>query len=108
VNAASEVVGITTAVIRGVAEGVGFATSIDTAKPIAAELVEKGRAERGFPDVSPVEITPSLTETFDLPVERGLAIQRVQAGGPADRAGETVSIEFYRSGQRQTLETTLG
>ena len=47
VNSAAEVVGITTQVIRGTAEGLGFAISIDTAKPIIQELIAKGQVERG-------------------------------------------------------------
>src|SRR3990170_1099492 len=43
VNARGEVVGITTAVIRGQAEGIGLAISIDSARPIVEELIDKGR-----------------------------------------------------------------
>jgi S1-C subfamily serine protease len=88
VNVRGEVIGITTAVIRGVAEGVGFAISVDTVKPIAAELIDKGRVERGFLGIRQlVTVTPSLAEQFDLPVDRGVAFQGLVPDGPAQRAG---------------------
>ncbi len=87
VNTAGEVVGITTAVIRGVAEGVGFAISIDTAKPIAAELMAKGRVERGRLGVSIVPITASLADRLGLPVDYGVGLRSVEPGGPAAQAG---------------------
>ena len=87
VNARGEVVGITTAVIRGQAEGIGLAISIDSARPIVEELIDKGRVDRGFLGVSIVEITPSLADNFDLAVDYGVGLRDVQAGGPASAAG---------------------
>ncbi|MBI1886273.1 MAG: trypsin-like peptidase domain-containing protein [Chloroflexi bacterium] len=87
VNDQGEVIGITTAVIRGDVEGVGFAISIDTAKPIVAELIREGRVERGFLGITFLDVTPSLAQDFDLPVEAGVGIRAVEDGSPADRAG---------------------
>ncbi|TMB69902.1 MAG: PDZ domain-containing protein [Chloroflexi bacterium] len=82
-----EVVGITTAVIRGNAEGIGLAISMETAQPIVKELIDKGRVQRGFLGVTIQEITPSLAEQFNLSVDHGVGIRSVQPGGPADKAG---------------------
>ena len=87
VNDRGEVVGITTAVIRGQAEGIGLAISIDSAEPIVQELIDEGQVDRGFLGVSIVEITPSLAESFDLAVDQGLGLEDVQIGGPAGDAG---------------------
>jgi S1-C subfamily serine protease len=87
VNMYGEVVGITTQVIRGTAEGIGFAISIDTAKPIIQELIDKGRVERGYLGTSLVNITPSIAEQFSLAVDSGVGIGSVQDGSPAERAG---------------------
>jgi S1-C subfamily serine protease len=87
VNMYGEVVGITTQVIRGTAEGIGFAISIDTAKPIIQELIDNGRVERGYLGTSLVNITPSIAEQFNLAVDSGVGIGSVQSGSPADRAG---------------------
>src|SRR6266542_324276 len=87
VNLNGEVVGITTAVIRGEAEGIGLAISMQTAQPIVQELIDKGRVERGFLGVTIQEIGPSLAQQFNLSVDHGVGIRSVQPGSPADKAG---------------------
>ncbi len=87
VNLEGEVVGITTAVIRGNAEGIGLAISIDTAEPVIQELISNGRVNRGVLGVTIQEITPSLAQQFDLAVDHGVGVRSVQANGPADKAG---------------------
>ncbi len=139
VNGRGEVVGITTAVIRGQAEGIGLAISIDSARPIVEELIDKGEIDRGLLGITIVEITPALAESFNLPVDHGIGLRDVQAGGPADRgglesgdvivdlagqemnnsgdlfqaltdhrAGETVTVGFYRGETLMSAEVTLG
>lgn len=138
-NAQGEVVGITTAVIRGEAEGIGLVIAIDTAKPIIDELIDNGQVDRGMLGVTITEITPSLAAQFGLAVEQGVGLQAVQPGAPADdaglqegdiivevegeeitnsgelfqaltenRAGETVTVEFFRGDARMSAEVTLG
>jgi serine protease Do len=87
VNSAAEVVGITTQVIRGTAEGLGFAISIDTAKPIIQELIAKGRVERGTLGIRLINITPEIAQEYDLPVETGVGIGSLNPAGPAAQAG---------------------
>ncbi len=92
-NMKGEVIGITTAIITqsqsGVlAQGIGLAIAIDTAKPIIDELIAKGEVDRGFLGVrGMVQITPSLKEQFGLAVDRGIGIQQVVANSPAAKAG---------------------
>ncbi len=91
-NMRGEVIGITTAIIAqaepGVqAQGIGLAISSNMAKPIVQEIISKGRVERGVLGIVPVQITPSLSQALNLPVDRGIGLDRVQAGGPAARAG---------------------
>jgi len=88
VNMRGEVVGITTAVIRGsLVEGLGFAIPIDLARSIIEELIAKGKVERAYLGILVVDVTPSLARELDLPVEKGVGVQDVVPGGPADRAG---------------------
>lgn len=139
VNRHGEVVGITTAVIRGQAEGIGLVISIDSARPIVEELIREGQVDRGFLGVTILEITPSLAVSFDLGVDHGIGLRDVQAEEPADeaglepgdviveiagreisnsgdlfralaehRAGETVTVKFYRGDDLKTTEVTLG
>jgi len=87
VDADGEVVGITTAVIRGDAEGIGLAIAIDTAEPVIQELIDDGVVNRGFLGITIQEITPSLAQQFDLAVDHGVGIRSVEPGSPADAAG---------------------
>jgi serine protease Do len=93
VNAAGDVIGITTAVIRGDqssanAEGIGLAISIDSAKPIIQDLIDNGSVQRAIIGLRQmVQITASLQAQLNLPVDRGVGIGELAAGGPADVAG---------------------
>lgn len=92
VNAAGEVIGINTAVIRGggsAAEGIGLAIAIDTAKPIIEALRTGGipPSERPFLGVSSQDLTPEIRENIDSPANAGAVIAEVVPGSAADEAG---------------------
>ncbi len=80
------VIGINTAIIRG-AQNIGFAISIDLAKPIIEELLANGRIERGFLGVQFTDITPSLASSLDLPADVGVGLVDVEPGSPAADGG---------------------
>jgi S1-C subfamily serine protease len=77
VDTFGEVIGITTAVIRGdnsanaAPQGIDLAISIDSAKPIIQDLINNGKVQRGLLGVSFVQITDSLKAQFNLPVGQG-------------------------------------
>ena len=88
VNLEGEVVGINTAKVTAVeVSGVGFAVSADTARPVVAELIEKGYVSRPYLGVSLVTVTPAIARSYDLATEEGAMIYQVVAGTPADIAG---------------------
>ena len=92
VNAAGEVIGINTAVIRGgmsEAEGIGLAIAIDTAKPIIEALRKGGipAGERPFLGVSSEELTPEIRENIETPARAGAVVAEVVPGSAADAAG---------------------
>ncbi len=86
VNLRGEVVGINTAVIPS-AQGIGFAISVNGAKPVARELLERGKVVRPWLGISPITITPGLAASYDLPAEEGVLIAKVEGGSPAAKAG---------------------
>jgi serine protease Do len=88
INPKAEVIGINTAVIPS-AQGIGFAIAINSAKPIAKELLEKGKVVRPWVGIAPISITRALAATYDLPVEEGVFVAKVEKGGPAAKAGLT-------------------
>ena len=92
VNAAGEVIGINTAVIRGgmsEAEGIGLAIAIDTAKPIIEALRKGGipAADRAFLGVSSQDLTPEVRDNIETPANAGAVVAEVVPGSAADAAG---------------------
>ncbi len=84
-NINGEVVGINTA-IRGGAQGLGFATPINTAKRLLPQL-KQGKVVRGYLGMTITEIGEKDRKAFNLPDVRGALVQSVEQGKPADRAG---------------------
>jgi S1-C subfamily serine protease len=88
VSSAGEVIGVNTAIIAA-AQGICFATSIDTAKLVVGQLLRHGRVRRGYIGVAG-QNTPlprRLVRHFELPVESGVRVMSVEAGSPAAAAG---------------------
>ena len=138
VNAFGQVVGINTAIVAQ-AQNIGFSISIDLVRPLAQEIIEKGRVERGYLGVNVVDVTPALNEAEGLGVDQGVAIAGVGPDSPAEkaglrprdvivrignrdvgnngellqaltvfRAGDRVTVEFFRDGERRQTEVVLG
>jgi serine protease Do len=92
INAAGQVIGINTAIVRGsqtgaVAEGLGFSIASNTVKEVSAQIIQFGKVRRPYLGVQWVPVDPQVASAYDLPVEYGAYIQEVEPGTPADRAG---------------------
>jgi S1-C subfamily serine protease len=95
------VIGINTAVLRGPAEGLGFAVPINVARDVARQIVSGQRVQRGYMGVGLVNITPELRSRFNLPTGTGVIIDEVEEGSPASLAGlRTGDIITAVDGQR--------
>ena len=97
-NSRGEVIGINSAIYTpsGTTAGIGFAIPISTARQIAEDLITEGRVRRATMGIEARVLTPAVAEALRLPVSEGLLIERVNAGGPAERAG-------LRGGDRQAI-----
>jgi len=84
-NINGEVIGINTA-IRGGAQGIGFATPINTAKTLLPQL-KQGKVTRGYLGMQIQDVDESIREAFNLPEARGALVQNVDEGKPAAKAG---------------------
>ncbi|HEX8171178.1 MAG TPA: Do family serine endopeptidase [Thermoanaerobaculia bacterium] len=135
-NIAGDVIGINTAIRGGGAQGIGFATPINTARTLLPQL-KQGKVVRGYLGMSITDVTEETREAFNLTEARGALVQAVEPGKPADRAGvkhgdvvveidgrqirnnrelidyisylpvgTNVRITVIRNGQRQTLTAT--
>ena len=88
VTSRGEVIGVNTAVIRG-AQGICFATAINTAKFVAARLIRDGFIRRGHIGIAAqdVPLPRRVVRFHNLPVESGLRVEEVQPSSPAAAAG---------------------
>jgi serine protease Do len=60
---------------------------INTAREVIRQIEENGEVQHAFLGLSGGTITPDLAEALKLPVEKGVLINEVVEGGPADKAG---------------------
>lgn len=87
-NAEGEVVGMNTAVIYP-AQGICFATPINTVKWVAGMLMKQGRVRRAFLGLAGqnVPILRKIVRYYDLEPESGILVISVEPGSPAEKAG---------------------
>ncbi len=89
IDAAGRVIGINSQIEAGSGGGnvgIGFAVPIDTAKQILPALKQDGTVERAYLGITSLTIDGSVAAA-NLPTERGVLVQTVQQGSPAEKAG---------------------
>ncbi len=88
VNSRGEVIGVNTAIIP-FAQGICFATAIDTAKWVVEQLLRFGRVRRGYLGVAGATIPVSrrAVRFHDLAAESGVRVESIEQGGTAKPAG---------------------
>jgi S1-C subfamily serine protease len=88
INSRGEVIGVNTAVILP-AQGICFATAINTAKFVAAQLIKDGRVRRSYIGVAgqAVPLHRRLVRYHNLAVETGVLVVSTEPGGPSSKAG---------------------
>ena len=136
VNMNGEVVGINTAIVGHVYQGIGFAIPSDLAKKVYGLLKSSGI--RGWAGVGVHDLTKTLADEFGVKDTQGALLARVIDDSPAEKAGlkpgdvvvkwesetiansndlriaiaktqpgATVRIEFYRGEERRSLTITV-
>jgi S1-C subfamily serine protease len=88
VNSRGEVIGVNTAVIYP-AQGICFAIAVDTAKFVAAQLIQSGRVRRSYIGVAAnsVPLGRRTVRYHRLTQSAGVRIASVEPKSPAARAG---------------------
>ena len=88
VTSYGEVVGVITGAIMP-AQGICFATAINTAKYVSMRLMREGRVRRSYIGIGGhnVAISRPVVRHLQLPVEGGVMVESVKGRGPAGRAG---------------------
>ena len=89
-NRLGEVIGINTQIISrsGINAGVGMAVPVNTARRVVPDLIEHGEYEHSWLGISGRDLDPTQAKLTDLPDgTKGVYIDQVQDGSPADKAG---------------------
>lgn len=81
-----KVIGINTAIIAS-AQGIGFAIPTNLAAGIIEQLKEKGSVVRGWLGITMKDIDKDLADYLKLPETKGVLVESVVKGDPADKAG---------------------
>src|SRR5439155_1956813 len=88
VNSRGEVIGVNTAMILP-AQGISFATSIDTAKFVASRLIRDGKFSRSYIGLAGqnVPLPRRIVRYYNLAVESGILIVSFEGNSPARKGG---------------------
>ena len=88
VNMAGEVIGTTSVKMSAVGvEGMGYAISINSAKPVIQELIHQGYVTRPWLGVSLYTVDSFVAAANKLSVDKGAVIVEVLPNSPAEDAG---------------------
>lgn len=88
-DARGNLVGINTAILsqNGGSIGIGLAIPASMAKAVMEQIIKSGAVTRGWIGVGLQPITPEIAESFKLGAVRGVIINEIVRGGPADKGG---------------------
>jgi serine protease Do len=83
------VIGVNTAIYSptGGSVGIAFAVPADLAKPVIAQLRDKGAVTRGWAGLEIQSLTPDIAEGLGLAKPQGALVAETVPGGPAAKAG---------------------
>jgi S1-C subfamily serine protease len=90
IDSAGEVIGINSQIQTGGSNGnvgIGFAVPINTAREVVQQIEQHGKVEHAYVGISGGSVTPAVAKALKLPVEKGVLVNEVTKGGPADKAG---------------------
>ena len=89
INMRGEVIGINSQIYSrsGGYMGISFAVPIDEAMRVSDQLKSAGKVTRGRIGVQIGELTKEVAESLGLAKAHGALVQKVEAGGPAEKAG---------------------
>jgi len=100
-NSRGEMIGINTMIFSpsGGSVGIGFAVPVETAKRVVPDLIRFGKVQRGWIDITPVQLFPALVRYANLPVSQGILVSEVAPGSNAEKAGLRGGREAVRYGR---------
>jgi serine protease Do len=105
VNALGQVVGINTFILTpsGGSIGIGFAIPAKTAVQVARDIIKYGQPRPIWIGITLTPIAPLVAQQLGLSTNRGLLVQSLDAGSPAERAGMALGDFIVEINGRQVL-----
>lgn len=119
-DAEGNVIGVNTAILspNGGSIGIAFAIPASTARPVIAQLRERGSVRRGQLGVQIQPVTDEIAKAIGLENTKGALVASVTKGSPAEKAGleagdvilryDGQAIDTMRALPRQVANTTIG
>jgi 2-alkenal reductase len=88
-NVRGEVIGVNTAIRSesGTFEGVGYAVPANAVARVIPALIANGRYQHPWMGIGMFDVSPLLSEEFQLGARQGVLVTEVQPRSPADQAG---------------------
>jgi Do/DeqQ family serine protease len=89
INTAGELIGINSQILSpsGGSIGIGFAIPSNMAQTVMDQLSKSGKVRRGQLGVGIQPLTPEIAASMSIPNVKGILINSVTPGSPAERAG---------------------
>jgi 2-alkenal reductase len=92
VDLVGEVIGVNTLIVRStgsgdVAEGLGFAIPVNTARAVAEQIIQKGYFARPYMGIRFQPVNPDIAARYNLAAQWGVYVTQVVSGSPAEQAG---------------------
>jgi 2-alkenal reductase len=104
------VVGINTLIVGRssggvVAEGLGFAMSINTVREVADQLIATGHVARAYLGIGYQSVTPQVASYYGLSVSSGILITSIAAKSPAAQGGLQVGDVVLQIGEQKISDS---
>lgn len=107
VDAQGRIVGINTAIVGDVFQGISFAIPSNEARHVYERLRAKGRVERGWLGVDLEDVNITVAKQFAFPGSQGAVVRGVNPKSPAAAAGIQVGDIIVRWNEQDVRDGTI-
>ena len=106
-DSSGRLIGVNTAIYSptGTSAGVGLSIPVDKVAKVVPVLIKSGSYPHPWLGIEELgyELSPSLAQALDLPLDKGLLVARLYTDSPADKAGIQAAQQQVILGNRRYL-----